>query len=371
MSLVFGDSQKQAGFCTGCGACENICPVDAIQMKPDEEGFLFPYVEKNICVECGLCDTVCDRVFKPSKKGVRRCYAVWASDEIREKSSSGGMFSLLAGYVLRESGYVCGAVFKDCTKVEHIIAEDQDGLERLRTSKYVQSRIGLAYREVKARLEEQRGPVLFSGTPCQVAGLYSYLGHDFENLYTVDVLCHGVPSQSLFDKYLSEEYSGEAVKKINFRDKCKGWTYKLMLKVETEKGMHISNIEEDSYYRAFNSGLSLRKSCGVCTFASIARRGDISLGDFWEIWQYDRSLDDRKGTSLVLINSEKGEKIYQKVERELKKTAEVPLEEAMRGNQTLYQSTPLHKNRQRFFDTLSKSSMSQVVEQNLEEKVHR
>ena len=351
--------------CTGCGACENICPSGAIQMKVNEEGFLQPYIDCEKCNGCGLCESVCKKcTLEVRKNSIKYCYAVWASDEIRRVSSSGGAFSVLADYILSENGYVCGASFDKGTMVKHCIIHNREDIWKLRSSKYVQSRMGFIYREIKKLLESEK-TVLFSGTPCQVAGLYAYLGNKPDNLYTIDILCHGVPSQQLFDKYLSETYDKCAIENINFRDKCNGWTYKLVLSMEVDgkKCRHI--CEEDSFYSAFLDRISLRKSCGDCSFARPKRLGDISLGDFWEIWQYKKKLDDRKGTSLVLINSDKGKELFGKVLPNLQLAEEVPFEAAVRGNTTLMKSMPLPWNRDRFFEDLKKYSLKEAVEMNV------
>lgn len=352
-------------LCTGCSACENICPVNAISMKIDKEGFLYPSIEGNNCIDCGVCMRACHIYATKSRKNqILGCYAVWAPNEIREVSSSGGAFSLIANYIIDHQGYVCGASFEDNTTVKHIVVDNKQELGRLRTSKYVQSNIGTVYKEIKNLIDNKK-VILFSGTPCQVEGLYLYLGFDPECLYTVDILCHGVPSQNLFKRYLLEEYKGKDIKKVNFRDKSNGWTYKLNMRIETKSDTYIVDINEDAYYSAFNNRLSLRKSCGVCDFANPNRVGDISLGDFWEIWAYDKSLDDRKGTSLLLVNSEKGKFMFQNIIPEANKVVKVPLESAMKGNPTLYKSIPLHKNRENFFEDLKKYTLKKAVENNV------
>lgn len=351
--------------CTGCGACENVCPTGAIHMKQNEEGFLYPSIQPEKCIDCGACEKVCHNLDLSEGKKSRTCLAAWACDDIRSESSSGGVFSLLAEQVLQDKGYVCGAAYVDHTKVQHTIVSEKQELARVRTSKYVQSRIGLIYREIKRLLMGSNKKVLFSGTPCQIAGLYGYLGCEPDYLYTVDILCHGVPPQSLFDRYLREEYTDESVKKINFRDKADGWTYNLKLKVCTEQNTYCTGINEDSYYKAFNNRLSLRSSCGVCRFAAPGRMGDISLGDFWEIWTYDRGLDDRKGTSLVLLNSEKGECLFREIMPRLAACKEVPISVAERGNVTLSHPLPLHANREHFFCDLNSCSVREALERNM------
>lgn len=355
-------------LCTGCGACENICPSGAIEMQQDKAGFLYPYIEKKKCIHCRKCVEVCQNYALAQKKEIRNCYAAWASDEIRRTSSSGGIFTVLADYVLAKDGYVCGAAYVENTMVKHVIIKSKQELEKLRTSKYVQSSIGLIYKEIKKILYDTGKTVLFTGTPCQVAGLYLFLGDNPENLYTIDILCHGVPSQSLFDRYLIEKYHDQVIRNINFRDKSSGWTYKLKLKIETDNAQYISDIDEDAYYKAFNSRLSLRESCGICNFASLGRMGDISLGDFWEIWVYEKTLDDRKGTSLVLLNSTKGIFLFDKIIPSLQKVVEVPLKHAMQGNVVLCHPISLHENRTNFFDDLQNYSLKEAVERNIEKK---
>lgn len=352
--------------CKGCSACANVCPTGAILMKQNEEGFLYPFCQKEKCIGCGACEKVCHNLSLPAGKHSRVCLAAQAYDDVRVESSSGGIFTLLAQQILHGQGYVCGAAYEDYTKVSHILISEESELARLRTSKYVQSEIGLIYREIKRLLADGKTKVLFSGTPCQVSGLLKFLGYEPDNLYTIDILCHGVPPQSLFDRYLSEEYPNESIKRINFRDKGKGWTYNLQLKVCTEQSAYCTGINEDAYYKAFNARLSLRSSCGVCKFATADRRGDISLGDFWEIWTHDRSLDDRKGTSLVLLNSEKGERLFREIMPRLNLWKEVPISVAERGNITLSHPIPLHENRGKFFHDLNSYSVREAVERNTE-----
>lgn len=354
--------------CTGCGACENACPMGAIKMYAEKDGFLYPKIIEKKCIHCGKCDAVCQNQCRVERKEIKKCYAAWASDKIRRESSSGGVFTVLAESILARKGYICGAVFRDGIVVKHAIIEQKEDLRRMRTSKYVQSDVGLIYQEIEKLLKNRNKIVLFTGTPCQVAGLYMYLGDNPENLYTIDVLCHGVPSQSLFDRYIYEKFPTQMIKKVNFRDKSNGWTYQLVLRIETGDAEYISNINEDIYYKAFNNRLSLRKSCGTCQFAGVGRMGDISLGDFWEIWQYDKKLDDRKGTSLVLLNSIKGQKLFNNILTNLSKAVEVPLEKAIEGNRVLYQPIPLHENRQRFFEDLNSCSLREAVERNLKKE---
>lgn len=335
--------------CTGCEACMNICGANAISMEVHENGFLYPNVNEKKCVKCAKCTQVCGclSVRKEEKREVQKCYAAWADDLIREKSSSGGVFSVLAEYILELGGSVCGAAFIHSDEARHIIIHTKEELKAIRTSKYVQSRIGTIYEDIRRLLSGGKA-VLFSGTPCQTDGLTRYLGGVPENLYIIDLLCHGVPSQTMFKKYLDEEFSNETIKSINFRDKSKGWTYLLNLKITTEKNNYLSNINESSYYRAFNERLSLRPCCGTCNYTTVNRCGDITLGDFWEIWNYDRLLDDRKGTSLVLVNTPKGEALFCRIKECLQKAQEVPISQAIKANRVLEAPIPLNSHSDEF-----------------------
>lgn len=346
--------------CTGCAACSNICPKKAIRIQESLEGFCYPIIDSENCIGCGKCKQVCqcDNELNLARS-IGKCYAAWASEEIKMKSSSGGVFSLLAKYIIQEkNGFVCGAAFVDSTQVKHIIVDIEEEIVRLRNSKYIQSEIGNTYHEIKILLNEGR-QVLFTGTPCQIAGLYHYLGSEPENLYTIDILCHGVPSQKMFNKYISEEFQGENVKFINFRDKSRGWTYQLRMKLETDKKIYSLNINESPYYKAFVKSMCLRRSCYQCDYSSSHRLGDITLGDFWRIWDYSRSLDDRKGTSVVLINSIKGKKLFQAIH--LQKVEEVPFEYALKGNHTLSEPTKMYPKRDEFMNYVENHTLRQGV----------
>lgn len=294
--------------CTGCGACYNKCPANAIVMEYDGEGFLFPRVTE-ACVHCGLCKSVCPALHPLKLHPTPDAYAVWADDEIRAKSSSGGMFTLLANYVLEQGGVVCGAAYsEDYLSVEHILVSDKEGLSPLRGSKYLQSSTGKTYSEVKQYLDAG-GWVLYTGTPCQIAGLRSFLKKDYAKLVLVDIVCHGVPSPMAYRKYVEELTHDKKMIKMDFREKS-FWHWGTATSLFFDDGSaYRENCYKDPYLRAFLSGLSTRLSCGTCKYARMNRIGDFTIGDFWGVGQLDSSCDDSGGTGLVLVNSQKAQEL--------------------------------------------------------------
>lgn len=328
--------------CCGCTACVAVCPKRCIRMVEDSEGCLYPQVDLSLCIDCGLCKTVCP-VLQP---GVRRepstVYAAKNADgQIRLHSSSGGIFTLLAEYVIKEGGVVFGARFNKDWEVVHDYAESREGLAAFRGSKYVQSRMGDCFRQAKQFLQEGR-KVLFSGTPCQIAGLKNSLRKDYDNLLTVDVICHGVPVPLVWRKYLAEIVArqgdgknsvllhpkspaqksiGDVISRIDFRDKELGWkkySFALTLSKATAAGekntVLLSHIfSEDAFMKAFLSNISLRPSCYACPAKSGKSGSDITLGDFWGVERVLPEFDDDKGVSVVLGFTEKGKQLLEAV----------------------------------------------------------
>lgn len=344
--------------CVGCGACENICPVKAISMQENSEGFLYPVVDADLCVSCNKCNKACP-VQKDEKKAVKStAYAAWNKDSaVLRQSSSGGVFSVLAQYVLAKGGAVFGAALDEKNVVKHILIDNADDLEKLRGSKYVQSEIGHILVKAEELLKSGR-QVLFSGTPCQVAGLSSYLGKDFDNLLTVDVACHGVPSPKVWQKYLSE--LGDDVSQINFRDKKGGWK-KYCFSYEADGKKICGAAKQNIFFKGFLKNLFLRKSCGACQFANMCRPGDFTLADFWGIQKLNRKLDNFQGTSLVLSNTPKADKVLEECQESFTKLQKVPLEKAVRRNKVLYQSLKAHNARDAFFSLYGDQSFSELT----------
>lgn len=295
--------------CTGCAACFNVCQKSAITMLEDAEGFLLPRVHTTRCVECGMCEKRCPAIHPlTSETKEQKAYAVINSID-RKQSSSGGAFSLFARYVLERDGIVFGAAMNDNLHVSHIKVDRVEDLNRLRGSKYVQSAIGRIYQDVKQELNVGR-LVLFSGTPCQVAGLYAFLGKRYEeNLMTLDLVCHGVPNQKTFDTYLRKLKNSNRlsmgdgnVERIRFR-KLDSWSIVPSVKFSKTKWQMLEQ-EDNAYMGAFFKGLTYRESCFRCPYANLKRMGNFTIADFWGIGRHGKPFkkDVSSGISLVLDN---------------------------------------------------------------------
>lgn len=347
----------QVQNCTGCGACENICPHRAIALRANAEGFLFPQVDAARCSRCGLCYARCPSAHPQYAHSAKpKCYAVMASDELRRESSSGAAFPLLAEVLLNTGeGYICGAAWNDDLLVEHVLISDAAELPKLKSSKYLQSKIGDVYQQIRQLLSAGKS-VLFSGTPCQVAGLNAYLGKPYDRLLTVDIICHGVPSPAVYQQYVAElvQDENERVLQTNFRDKVHGWSSAHTITTTTTAATYSFAAEGDAYMQAFLKNICLRESCSQCPFAKLPRQGDITLGDFWGIKRYSKRLNDGKGVSLVLVNSPQGEKYMSAIRERAKVCREVPLKYAIKGNPCLVRPSAPHADRKGFFARLGR-----------------
>lgn len=312
---------KEKEQCSGCSACVNICPHNALHLIKDEEGFLYPERNSN-CINCGLCERVCPYANENDSQSIStpRVYASYSPKE-RARSSSGGVFYVIGKHVIEKGGVVYGAAFNEDLKLKHQQAVTIEKLEKLRGSKYIQSDVQFTFPEIKVKLNNNI-PVLFCGTPCQVAGLKSYLRRDYDNLLTIDVVCDGVPSQWMFDKhreYLEKKHNARLVS-YSFRDN-KGWSGCEIAEFETYTGKRKKKVTPtyvlSPYLYSFLYGYTYRYSCYKCKFAKIPRQGDITLGDFWGIEKYKPTIDKSSGVSAVLVNSEKGNKLWNVVKDEL------------------------------------------------------
>ena len=304
--------------CCGCEACVQICPKHCISFNADNEGFYYPVVNSDLCIDCGLCEKVCPVINKKEKRVPIQSFAAKNPCESeRLRSSSGGIFIVLAKKVLNQGGVVFGARFDEKWNVVHSYTESVDGIEPFLGSKYVQSRIGNSYVKAKEFLSAGR-VVLFSGTPCQIAGLRLFLRKEYENLITVDLICHGVPSPSIWQQYLSEilmQHDNATINSIAFRDKHLGWknfsfivTLSKVLSVDKKQTVSISHLHyEDPFFQGFNDyNLYLRPSCMKCPARNLRSGSDITLADFWGIDTLFPEYDDNKGVSVVMVNTELG-----------------------------------------------------------------
>lgn len=352
---------KEKLKCSGCHACYNICKNNAITMKEDEKGFKYPIIDREKCVDCKLCEKVCPILNNKTIRNEPKAYACYNKDEkIRLESSSGGMFSLIAAEILKRNGVVFGASFNNEFMVEHTFIEDMEELYKFRGSKYVQSTIGNTYKKVKEKLNENRY-VLFTGTPCQVEGLLTYLGKSYDKLYTQDIICHGVPSPKVWRKYLQyrNKNDGEKPVDINFRNKDNGWKL-FNLKFKYKNKEYKKDQTKDKFMQSFLRNVCLRDSCYDCKFKKMNRLSDITLADFWGIQSVRPELYDNKGTSLVIINSEKGKELFESIEKEIIKE-EVDINEAIIGNPSMIKSVNKDKNREKFFENLDKLEFDVLV----------
>lgn len=309
--------------CCGCGACINICPRTAINMVEDECGFLYPQIDESKCVRCQKCKTVCAfQNVKGKNEPLETHAAISKNREQASQSASGGIFAALATQVIQNGGVVFGAAFSENYGVAHREVEDIEHLFFLQGSKYVQSRIGSTYQQTKEYLEKGK-KVLFSGTPCQIAGLKSFLGKKYANLLTVDIICHGVPSEKIFQSYLrfiEDKYKGKLTY-FTFRDKTIGWGIngKAIFEDSAGKKKKVTLWQSgSSYLFYFIKGWIYRENCYQCKYAGAHRPGDITLGDYWGIEKQHPDFladgwDESRGISVVIANTERGKIALEKL----------------------------------------------------------
>lgn len=326
---------KLTEYCTGCFACSNICPKDAISLPENQEGFYFPTIDTDLCIDCGLCDKICPQITMQQTVSMQKAYYGWAkNDDIRKTSSSGGIFSRIASLMMKQDGIIYGASFNyegvirlECHSTKEV------SLKELQRSKYVQSYIGNTFRLIKKDLETGH-KVVFCGTPCQVAGLKSYLRKSYDKLVLIDFVCHGVPSMSLLRLHL--DYLGiKNIREIIFRPKNTGWVDDIDIyysKVDSPSKasvcLHRTPWVLDEYFYMFQTYKSIRRSCRNCSYCNGQRASDISLADFWGIKKYKPELWDIKGNSLILANTQKGINIIENLKNNENVIFELPLKYA-------------------------------------------
>ena len=339
--------------CSGCSVCHKVCPHNAINMIETKEGFHYPLVDDEKCTDCGVCVKRCHALNDNFKTEHRKeFYEVKAPDEIRMKSSSGGMFSLVADYILDRGGYVCGASFsKDWLGVEHIIIDNKKDLDKLRYSKYIESDLGDVFIYIKKLLNDNK-EVLFTGTPCQVSALNHYLGRDYDNLLTMDFLCHGVVPQKVWEKYIREKVENiEDIEYISFRNK-NALKWDVGLYIKTNNNEYIKPGIQDTYMKVFLNHAGLKNECLHCKYRRFDRVGDITIGDYWSV---KAKYKDDKGISLVKISSDKASKIFEKIKSNCE-YMEVNITHDGFGPWIL----PVFVNRKYFFDNLDKEPIEEL-----------
>lgn len=307
--------EKIGDLCFGCRSCEQSCPKHCITIQENDEGFLYPFIDLSACVECGLCLKKCPAndvdVHRNQPKHVYG--ARNKEDASIMKSASGGISDVAATYILNRNGIVFGAAYDDGLHVHHIEVKDIKDKYKIQSSKYVQSNLEHTYSKAKAYLDQDRF-VLFTGTPCQISGLYAFLQKDYEKLYTLDLICHGVPSPKLFDSYIQYQSKKlkEPVTSFDFRSKEKrGWA--TQYKITTEHHTKSDLLALDKYGKHFMDGDCYRMSCYQCPFANLNRVGDLTIGDFWSVSQTHKEFYSDKGVSSVFVNTEKGQALFNEI----------------------------------------------------------
>lgn len=366
--------------CCGCSACAQRCPKQCITMQTDNEGFLYPVVDTNLCIDCGLCEKVCPIINKNEPRRPLKVYAAINKDEdIRMQSSSGGIFTILAEKTIKDGGVVFGVKFNKNWQAVFDYTETIEGIAPFRGSKYVQATVGEAYKQAESFLKKRK-KVLFSGTPCQISGLKKFLRKDYDNLLTVDIICHGVPSPKVWDRYLEEtcrkliknmsdgknsvgsakggDYKS-CIEAISFRSKITGWkkfSFLLKLNFSTFNGKNTVVFSDffgkNNYMRAFLTDTILRPSCYLCPTKNGRSNSDITIADYWGIDSVSPSFDDDKGCGAILFNTEKGYTYYPHKDTIFH---EHKLEDIVKYNSAYSVSCRPHKKRTNFFKKIDKA----------------
>ena len=347
--------------CTGCSSCANICPKGCIEMVENHEGFLYPVIAPESCVQCGLCKKSCPELNVIEKNGQPKIYASWSkADQIRMTSSSGGLFYTLSEHIINKGGVVFGVVFNDDMSASHICAESLKGLRAMQGSKYIQSNINTTYKAAYSYLKKGQ-PVMFTGTPCQIAGFRAFLSNRaFNNLLLVDIVCHGTPPAKSLKWYLREIKTkiGEFDEHTFLFRNLNAWGY--APSVEVSERRRLMSHDENLFMNLFLKSLLHRESCYQCRYTTTERVSDLTLADFWGIGnEIPFNHDTSKGCSLLLVNSNTGETIINEISDRIF-IAERPINEALKVNHQLYMPSKRPKKRDKIFSYIYKHSYDEV-----------
>lgn len=354
--------------CTACRACEQVCPKNAIKMIENKEGFLYPDIDKEKCINCGVCLKSCHIQNDINERNEYDIYGVKPIDSsIAQKSTSGGFAQILSEFIINNGGYVYGAYCDECFNVKHICVCNIEDLEKLRGSKYVISDTLQTYKDVREKLINKH-KVLYIGTACQISGLKAFLKRDFEELLTVDIVCHGVPSNKLFKKYIKylEEKIGDKIISYEFRNKDKTpWGLGFTAKAITSNKITYLKADYDPYYINFLNGNIYRESCYSCKYASIGKRlAEITIADFWGIEKFNSKFYDKSGVSLCIVNNPKGSKVFNDLKDKFKITNS-NVDEAIKYNLNLKRPTSRPKIRDYIYNDIDKYETKKYILDNL------
>ena len=343
-------------LCTGCTACMNNCPKGAISFVEDKDGFKYPVIDQDKCIDCGLCKRTCPVLNTKKNNSINKCYAAYNKDlNERLNASSGSIFSLIANYILDNNGIVVGAAFDKDNHLKHIAVEKREDLGPLRKSKYLQSDLDNIFKYIKEQIKTKK--VLFVGTPCQVAGIKAFIKKN-DNLITIDLFCHGAPSPKLFEKYVKELESINNDKLVNydFRDNSTGWdTYSNKATFKNKEV--ITDRKKNEYMKLFLSDIALRESCYNCNFKLGNKYSDITLGDFWGIKNHYPEMYNKEGVSAIIINTEIGINIFNHIKDNLE-YKDCDINKILSGNPSLKVSSKRPVKRDEFFNELDNNSIN-------------